>query len=181
MLDKTLLKKISKRKTIYPNQFTGKKIPKKTIEKLLNVANTAPSHKLTQPWFFKVFSGTSKYDLAQSVYKLNKKKKFEVILDKFNLSSHIICICIRKSNKIPYWEEIAATAMAIQNIWISLVGSKNIGGYWSSPKNIKQLANYLKLKKNEECLGLFYLGEYDNVKDRKVMRKNIEDDIEWYD
>ena len=71
--------------------------------------------------------------------------------------------------------------MAIQNIWISLVGSKNIGGYWSSPKNIEQLADFLKLKKNEECLGLFYLGEYDIVKDRKIIRKNIEDDIEWYD
>ena len=87
---------------------------------------------------------------------------------------------MRKSNKVPYWEEIASTAMAVQNIWISLFDSKNIGGYWSTPKNIRKIKYFLKLDKNEECLGLFHLGVYDKINNRNIKRKNINDDITWY-
>tara|TARA_B100001741_G_C16363163_1_gene509653 strand:+ start:27 stop:296 length:270 start_codon:yes stop_codon:yes gene_type:complete len=83
------------------------------------------------------------------------------------------------NRSIPEWEEIAATAMAVQNIWLSCIDS-NIGGYWSTPKSINNLSLFLKLKKNERCLGLFYLGQYDQVKKRNIIRKNIEDDIEWF-
>ncbi len=85
---------------------------------------------------------------------------------------------IKKS--IPEWEEIAATAMAVQNIWLSCVNS-NIGGYWSTPKNIQTLDTFLNLKKNEKCLGFFYLGVYKSIKNRTIPRKNIEDDIEWFE
>ena len=83
-----------------------------------------------------------------------------------------------KAESIPEWEEIAATAMAVQNIWLSCVDSP-IGGYWSTPKKINRLHTFLNLTKNERCLGLFYLGIYDGIKDRNLPRKDIENDIEW--
>ena len=36
------------------------------------------------------------------------------------------------------------------------------------------------LDKNEECLGLFYLGVYDKINNRNIKRKNINDDIIWH-
>ena len=83
------------------------------------------------------------------------------------------------TKSIPEWEEIAATAMAVQNIWLSCVNSK-IGGYWSTPKEINKLSNFLHLKSNERCLGLFYLGLYDSVSERVLNRKNIKEDTEWF-
>ena len=61
MLDKDLSINIKKRRSILPNQFNGQPINRETIVELLNNANTAPTHKLTQPWIFKVFSGKSKF------------------------------------------------------------------------------------------------------------------------
>ena len=85
-----------------------------------------------------------------------------------------------KNESIPEWEEIASTAMAVQNIWLSCVNS-NIGGYWSTPKGIEKLNVFLKLKKNERCLGLFYIGVYDYIKERLLPRKDIEQETEWFD
>ena len=177
---------IKARRSIFPSQFNGQKIEQETILELIKNANTAPSHKLTQPWFFKVFSGSSKTSLAQELIKQNQllqhTQKKDKLLLKFQNSSHIICICMQrdKTKSIPEWEEIAATAMAVQNIWLSCVDS-NIGGYWSTPKGIEKLNKFLNLKKNERCLGFFYIGIYESIKERKIPRKNIEQETEWFD
>ena len=185
MLDNQVSNIIKTRRSIYPKQFTGKKIPKKFVIELLKNANTAPTHKMTQPWLFKVFSNKSKVQLAKELIKIQKITTPEIknkLYAKFELTSHIICICMRRSEgaKIPEWEEIAATAMAIQNIWISCVNSQKIGGYWSTPKAHEKLSKFLKLKDNERCLGLFYLGIYDSTKNRQKIRKNIQDETCWY-
>ena len=185
MLDLNFLEKIKQRRSIFPHQFNGKMIDKKTILALLESANKAPSHKLTQPWFFKIFSEKSKKKLANELIK-NHHSKSELFnkktYAKFELSSHIICVCMRRdeNESIPEWEEIASTAMAVQNMWISCVNSK-IGGYWSTPKTIKKLHKFLNLSQNERCLGLFYLGIYDSLDPRILPRKDIKDDIEWFD
>ena len=184
MISKEVTQIITKRRSIFPHQFNGKKINKKSIQQLLKNANTAPTHRLTQPWFFKVFSDDSKINLAKEL--INQQKNYseifeKKIISKFTSSSHIICICMRRddSKSIPEWEEIAATAMAVQNIWISCVNSE-IGGYWSTPKEIDKLSVFLKLKSNEHCLGLFYLGLYDSIAERIINRKRIEEDTEWF-
>ena len=184
MLDQNVLKNIKKRRSVFPHQFNGKTINEDTIIKLLESANTAPTHKLTQPWFFKIFSGESKQKLANElIYQngLDSELFNKKIRDKFNLSSHVICICMRRhdNKSIPEWEEIAATAMAVQNIWLSCVNSQ-IGGYWSTPKMIDKLETFLNLSKNERCLGLFYLGIHESIKNRNLPRKNIMEDVEWF-
>tara|TARA_B100000700_G_C14568866_1_gene634619 strand:+ start:74 stop:631 length:558 start_codon:yes stop_codon:yes gene_type:complete len=183
MIDKELSRNIKKRRSIFPNQFNGQLIDKETILELLKNANTAPTHKLTQPWFFKIFSKDGKKKLAHELIKNHTKKSdlfSKKINSNFELSSHIICICMRRdtTKSIPEWEEIAATAMAIQNIWISCVNSQ-IGGYWSTPNGVEKLNVFLNLKKHEKCLGLFYLGIFDSIKSRKIPRKDITKDTEW--
>tara|TARA_B100001250_G_C19287505_1_gene565992 strand:- start:299 stop:562 length:264 start_codon:yes stop_codon:yes gene_type:complete len=80
----------------------------------------------------------------------------------------------------PEWEEIAATSMAVQNIWLSCV-NRNIGGYWSTPPYIKHLNSFLNLKKNERSLGFFYLGCYDTLVGRNIKRKSFQEKFEYFD
>ena len=84
----------------------------------------------------------------------------------------------RHEDIVPEWEEIAATSMSVQNIWISLVNS-NIGGYWSTPKYIENLNTFLKLNNNERCLGFFYLGIVKSISPRNVIRDNIDLKTTW--
>lgn len=183
MIDQEVSNILKSRRSIYPRDFTGELISKETILEILENANHAPTHKITQPWIFKIFCKNSKTELLNKILKINPNfsdlKKLK-LTDNFNNSSHIICICMKKNKDIlPEWEEVAATAMAVQNIWISCVGSK-IGGYWSTPKFIENLNNFLLLNVDERCLGLFYLGSLDFKNEKNYVGKNLNKKVEWF-
>ena len=61
---------LRKRRSVFPVQFNGEIIDDLIIKEILINANTAPTHKITQPWLFKVFSKSSKIDLANEILKL---------------------------------------------------------------------------------------------------------------
>jgi nitroreductase len=62
---------------------------------------------------------------------------------------------------LPEFEEVAATAMAVQNMWLYLSSSKKYGGYWSTPQYLmnNDFSKHLSLDDDELFLGLFYVGE----------------------
>ena len=64
---------IQKRKTVYPSSYSKKSIDNLIITQILENANMAPSHRLTQPWFFKIYKGISREKLAMEMVDANKK------------------------------------------------------------------------------------------------------------
>ena len=84
-----------------------------------------------------------------------KKKK---IIEKCKKSNCIISVFMKRDSKksVPEWEEIAATAMAMQNMWLTCT-AYNIGCYWSTPKYSIKMNDFFKLKNDEKCLGFFTL------------------------
>ena len=81
-------------------------------------------------------------------------------------------------NSIPEWEEIASVSMAVQNMWL-ISTELNIGSYWSSSKLIDYVHEFIKLKKGEKCLGIYYMGYYDNKVKRRVPG-SYEDKVSWF-
>ena len=63
MIKKEITSIIQSRKSVYPNEFNGEIIRNEDIIQLLENANHAPSHKMTQPWRFKIFYQNSKKNL----------------------------------------------------------------------------------------------------------------------
>ena len=114
MKRETLNKIIRNRKTIYPTQFSDKEIPESVINEILENAIHAPTHRMTQPWFFKIYKGKSKDVLCEIIQKIDKEKysavKINKFIDKVKSSDTIISVCMTKdeSNRVPEWEEIAA-------------------------------------------------------------------------
>jgi len=181
---------IQSRRAIYPRQFSGEKLSKNIIIRILENGNMAPSHKLTQPWVFKIFQGLSKIKLANEMIKSYSKttkndsflkSKEKKILSNCNLSECIIAICMKRDPKksIPEWEELASTSMAVQNMWLSCA-SYNVGCYWSTPKYSINMSKFLSLKKNEKCLGFFYMGKFNHKKQKKTKRDQINKKIKWF-
>jgi len=128
------MKKISdyirQRRSIYPEQFSAEEIKKEEIMNLLENANHAPTHKLTQPWRFKIISGTKKSELGSILaeqMKMNtapenfSEQTYHKMKSRPEKSSHVIAVCMYRDPKesVPEWEEIAAVSMAVQNIWLS--------------------------------------------------------------
>lgn len=177
---------IRARKSVYPLQFIDKPIPNEIIWELLENANHAPTHRLTEPWRFKVFKEEGKARLGAFLADKYKQitpdynpSKLEKIRGNAEKSGAMIAIILHRDpqERIPEWEEIAAVACAVENIWIGL-RQYDLGGYWSSPALTKYLGELVELKENESCIGFFYLG-YCETNNRIVVKKSIKDKVEW--
>ena len=179
----TLNKIIRNRKTIYPVKFSDKEIPKYLINEILENAIHAPTHRMTQPWFFRVYKGKSKDVLCEIIQKIDNEKysgvKINKFIEKVKLSDTIISICITKdeSNRVPEWEEIAAVSMAVQNMWLSCYVN-NIGSYWSTPALKDDYAKNSGLNGNQKSLGFFFMGSYNHIETQKV-REGLNSKVEW--
>lgn len=60
----SLNKLIRSRRSTKPRLFNGKKIEEQVVWQILENANWAPNHGLTQPWRYQVFSGLGLEKLA---------------------------------------------------------------------------------------------------------------------
>ena len=99
-----LIDTIKNRRSVYPKDFkAGIKIKDKVIEKILGLAIWAPTHKLTQPWFFKVFRNegvTQFFDKQAEIYKeitpkeIFSKRKADKYAVKAEQVSHVIVIIL---------------------------------------------------------------------------------------
>lgn len=177
---------IQNRRSVFPESYIDKEIPKTVIEQILESANYAPTHKLTQPWRFTVLTGNAKRKLGMElghIYK-NKtnptqflQKKYDSFALKTAQAPVIIAICMAVSGAVPEWEELVATACAVQNMALT-AESLHVGGYWSSPPLIDDLGSFLSLAPNEKCVGLFYMG-YHNDQKRYARRTPMADKVRW--
>ena len=181
---------IKNRRTIYPEQFSDRKVHREQIELLLNNAQWAPNHGNTQPWRFKVFTdqGLTRLSdfLGKTYLSLTPKEdqndmKLAKMITRPLKSSVVIAICMerQKEEKIPEIEEIEAVACAVQNLHLSCT-AYGLGGFWSTPKLIytQEMNGFLGLGEKDKCLGLFYIG-YADIEWPKAHRKPLEYTTEW--
>lgn len=181
---------IKDRRTIYPENFSSRKVHKEQIELLLNNAIWAPNHGLTQPWRFKVFMNDQKQELADQLAKsyvdfTNEETFKEVKLERMKnrpiQASAVIAVCMERqeSEKIPEIEEVEACACAIQNMHLTAT-AMGLGVFWSTPKFLYDgfLDTFLGLGEKDKCLGLVYIGYPDGEWPRS-RRRPIEYVTEW--
>lgn len=180
---------IKNRRSIFPKTYiAGKEIPQDIIEQVLENANYAPTHRLTEPWRFRVLRGPALQNLAN--YLVADYKELTPIAEQTDMKIKkmsenplrsgcvIVIIMKRHADMLPEWEEIAAVSMAVQNMWLTCTAYE-IGSYWSSPSAITERGrDFLSLKDDEQCLGLFYMG-YHNMPDLLPQRKPITDKVTW--
>jgi len=182
---------IRNRRTIFPEQFSERKVHKEQIEVMLNNAQWAPTHGNTQPWRFHVFMEEGLTTLSQflgsSYLKLTPEDqqndvKLAKLIRRPLLSSAVIAVCMKRQaeEKILELEEIEAVACAIQNMHLTC-SAYGIGGFWSTPKLIyaKEMNEFLNLEEKDKCLALFYVG-YPSIEwPENSHRKPIEYNTKW--
>jgi len=181
---------IRNRRTIFPEQFSNRKVHKEQVELLLNNAQWAPTHGNTQPWRFKVFMEdgiqTLSDFLGKTYLNLTPREeqndlKLSKLINRPLKSSVVIAICMKRQQeeKILEIEEIEAVACAVQNLHLSCT-AYGLGGFWSTPKLIysKEMNEFLRLEEKDKCLGLFYIG-YPSIDWPKSHRKPLEYTTEW--
>ncbi|MEN9361442.1 MAG: hypothetical protein RL095_2977 [Verrucomicrobiota bacterium] len=129
------------RRSVKPQQFAAEALDDAQILVALEAANWAPSHGCTEPWRFAVFAGDGKDALIAKAAALlmaqlppaDAAERLGKISDNFRRSSHLVAVAQYRdpASKYPEWEELAATACAVQNFALALHASGG-GSYWGT-------------------------------------------------
>lgn len=182
---------ISERRTIKPNQYTGEKVEDRLIEEILKSANWAPTHGYTEPWRFTVFAEDGLATLGDYLADMDQPDKNaedfnQIKYDRLRNAplkcSHVIGIGMKRGDnpKVPEIEEICATAMAVQNMWLT-AHALGLGSYWSTGAKAftPEMRELFGLGENDLSLGLFYIGKpaIPNPTGRRL--SGVEDKTSW--
>ncbi len=164
-------KLVAARRSVFPKDYTGESVADEIIHQLLANANWAPTHKLTEPWRFMVFSGAGRIKLAHiqsEVYKrvtqadgTFKEERYLNLQKKPLESSHIILVYMKRDEKksVPEVEEMGAVFCAIQNMYLTATAYK-IGCYLSTGgvTYFDEAKEAFGLSAEDRIIGFLHLG-----------------------
>ena len=181
---------IRHRRSIPPEQFdTTKKVEDSIIEEMLENANWAPNHGLTEPWRFVIFSGEGLNKLgafqADLYRKLTpeadfKQPKYDKLLQRPLLASHVIAVGMKRqeSGKIPEVEEVEAVACAVQNLLLTAT-AHNLSGYWTTGGVTyeDEAKAFFGLENADKFFGFIYIGY--PIKWTEGKRNSIRQKVKW--
>ncbi|CAN5157214.1 hypothetical protein BH09BAC3_BH09BAC3_17070 [soil metagenome] len=182
---------IRQRRSIFSKDYTGERVKTQIVNQMLENANWAPNHKMTEPWRFVVFTGEGLKKLAEfqaacykQVTSLDdsfKEDRYQSLLMKPLLSSHIIAVGVKRdeSKRLPEVEEIGAVYCAIQNMYLTAT-AYGIGCYLSSGgiTYFEEAKEFFGLGKDDKLLGFMHIGvPKGDVPDGR--RKSIDEKVKW--
>lgn len=172
MLDpKNLDELIHNRRSVFPQDYTGEKVGDDVVRQIIDNARWAPTHKLTEPWRFLVFTGDGIKALAKFQSDLYKKvteadrtfkePNYQKLLTKPMLSSHIIAVLMQRDEKrsVPEIEEVGAVFCAIQNMYLT-ASAYGVGAYLSTGgiTYFEEAKEFFGLEKEDRLIGFFHVG-----------------------
>jgi nitroreductase len=189
-LGKVVDELIRSRRSIYTNMFSGEVVDNAIIEAMLENANWAPSHRLTNPWRFVVFQGEGLKKLSEFQGELYRQRssadfdeaKFKKMVDKPLECSHVIAIGMHRDEKerVPEIEEVCAVACAVQNMWIT-ASAHRIGCYWSTGgvTFYEEAKPFFGLGEHDKLLGFLYIGMPKTDKWPEAKKTPISEKVKW--
>ncbi len=191
MIPESFNELIKNRRSVFQNQFTGEKVDDNIIKQMLENANWAPTHKLTEPWRFVVFTGDGlkKLGTLQSeLYKrltsadgTYKEERYQNLLTKPMLSSHIIVVGMKRDEKksLPEIEEIGAVFCAVENMHLT-AAAYGVGGYLSTGgiTYFEEAKELFGLGKDDKLLGFFHVGHIKTMQP-EGRRRPLKEKMTW--
>lgn len=162
---------VHQRRSVFPKDYSGERVSDQIIQQMLENANWAPTHKLTQPWCFVVFSGEGLKKLAAfqgECYKQVTQAKgtfqedrYQGLLVKPMESSHIIAVGMKRDEKksLPEWEELGAVFCAVQNMYLTAT-AYGVGCYLSTGgiTNFEEAKSFFGLGPEDKLCGFLHVG-----------------------
>ena len=182
---------IANRRSVFQQQYSGEQVNDSIVHQILENANWAPTHKLTEPWRFIVFTGKGLEKLARfqgEIYKKvtqandsYKEDRYQNLITKPMQSSHIIAIGMKRDPKrsVPEIEEIGAVFCAIQNMYLT-AAAYGVGAYLSTGgiTYFDEAKEFFGLAPEDKLIGFFHLG-MPKIDNPKGNRKPVDSKIEW--
>ncbi|WP_215226624.1 nitroreductase family protein [Echinicola shivajiensis] len=184
---------IRNRRSMFVAQFKeNDPVEDSIIEEMLENANWAPTHKLTEPWEFTVFSGEGLKELADfqsECYKERaerngnfKEPVYQKLQENPLKCSHVIAIVMKRDLKanLPEIEEIASVSMAVQNMYLT-ASAHGLAAYWGTGgvTFYPEAKAYFGLGEEDKLMGFFYVAKPKLDIWPEGKRKPIAEKVKW--
>jgi nitroreductase len=183
---------IRNRRSVFPKDYTGEKVEDSIVRQMLENANWAPTHKLSEPWRFIVYTGEGRKKLASiqaAVYKEKttadgtfKEERYQNLLAKPMDSSHIILLYMKRDEKksIPEIEEMGATFCALQNMYLT-ASAYGVGCYLSTGgvTYFEESNKAFGLAPEDKIIGFFHIGVSRAELTLSGRRKPVDEKVVW--
>lgn len=182
---------IAKRRSVFQQNYSEEHVDDAIVKQMLENANWAPTHKLTEPWRFIVFTreglkklGALQAEVYQAATRADgsfKEERYQNLLTKSLQSSHIIVVGMKRNTIVPEIEEIGAVFCAIQNMHLT-AAAYGIGAYLSTGgiTYFEEAKKVFGLRPEDKLIGFFHIG-IPNGKPLEGRRKPVEEKVEWVD
>lgn len=179
---------ILKRRTIKPMQYADRTIEAEVIDDILESARWAPTHKLSEPWRFAVFTGAAKQRLGDYManwYRDNtpqnrfQPQKYDRLKSVPSQAGCCIGIGMHRDDdeRLPEEEELLTVGCAVQNMQL-LATAYGLGTFWSSGPVAfaPETARFFGFDERTRGLGVLFLG-YPDCEWPDSERRSLEDRV----
>jgi nitroreductase len=182
---------IKNRRSVFPKDYSGEKVNDAIVHQMLENANWAPNHKLTEPWRFVVFAGEGLKKLADFQSECYKQvttadgsfqeDRYQGLKTKPMESSHIIAVGMKRDEKksLPEWEELGAVFCAIENMYLTAT-AYGVGCYLSTGgiTNFEEAKSFFGFGADDKLCGFLHVGiPKEELKEGK--RRSIDEKVRW--
>jgi nitroreductase len=162
---------IKQRRSVFPRDYSGARVEDEIVMQMLENANWAPNHKMTEPWRFTVFSDDGLRMLGEfqaACYKRVTEAKGTFSLDRYEgllitptKSSHIISIGMKRDEqkRLPELEEMGAVYCAVENMYLTAT-AYGVGCYLSTGgiTYFDEAKEFFDLEEDDKLLGFLHIG-----------------------
>lgn len=156
-------------------------VPRETIHELIELATSAPNHRLTEPWTFTIISGSERERLGRAWGELvaarvdpaQRDKTIEGEVKKVLRAPTLIIVSTRTDPEpVVAEEDFAATAAAIQNLLVA-AHARGLAAMWRTGKMVHsaEVKTFLGLDPADRIVGTIYLGQTALAEGKPVARK----------
>jgi nitroreductase len=165
--------------------------PRETIEALLEAANWAPNHHVTQPWRFFVYMGAARRRLGEAMEASSERlqaatgappppRKRSWVQTFLRAPVVIGVAAVPVDEHVPFWEETAATAAATQNMLLA-AHALGLAAIWRSSGTGPEANEVLGVPPEAQVLGYVYLGYPDpnGPPQREKVRRPAGEFVQW--
>ena len=182
------------RRSQFPAQFKeNDPVADSIIEEILENANWAPTHKLTQPWRFIFYTGAGLKtfgDYQAEMYKMRAEKNgtpflegtYQKFKDTPSKASHVIALLMKRTegSGIPVMEEISSVAMAVQNMYLTAC-AHDLACYWGTggPTFWAEAREDFGLEGEDMLMGFFYIAKAASDTLPEGKRTPIGEKVSW--
>jgi nitroreductase len=208
----TLLSSIRTRRSVFPKDYVERSVEPAIVKQLLEAAMWAPFHGQRPPWKFVVLEKSAMEKMqrltlayyeanwrevgwangvhgTETQYRAWAKMTEDEITGRWGPVSFFIGIIMRRqagTKRLPLWEELAATACAVQNMHLQASAHSDLACYWSSwhdaARDSEEMSEFLNIGPEDRCLGFFIIAACGSgMKDRRVRRPETHLAVDWRD